>query len=374
MVTRLAHRYAQGVHSACAHTYAQTKDGDDLVQDKALSPGTRLTSWDVARKAGVSQSLVSRAFSGNGRVAAETREHILKVAADLGWQPNALARSMVSGDTPLVAIVTSRLGYAWRAQVMSRLLEALDRLALRPLVFHARKDAGTDELLAEALSWQTKGVIVSVGSVTPEFAEALHKQGRFLVTLNRGADHEGAFSIATDNHRAGMHAATALTEDGARRPIMIAGPDDAWASRMRAAGYTDAMRQHGKRAVVWHYPDLSREYGKTAGARFLALPRLRRPDAVFAANDALALGFMDHLREFGVRVPDDVALIGFDDLPEASYTPYRLTTFRQPLEVMTDRIVDFVAERVAGRTPPTSADITYVPATFVPRATLRGDQ
>lgn len=322
----------------------------------------------------MSQSLVSRAFSGNGRVAAETREHILKVAADLGWQPNALARSMVSGDTPLVAIVTSRLGYAWRAQVMSRLLEALDRLALRPLVFHARKDAGTDELLAEALSWQTKGVIVSVGSITHEFAEALHKQGRFLVTLNRGADHEGAFSIATDNRRAGTHAATALIEDGARRPIMLAGPDDAWASRMRAAGYADGMEQHGKRAVVWHYPDLSREYGKTAAARLLALPRSRRPDAVFAANDALALGFMDHLRERGVHVPDDVALIGFDDLPEASYTPYRLTTFRQPLEVMTDRIVDFVAERVAGRTPPTSADIMYVPATFVPRATLRGDR
>ena len=99
-----------------------------------------VTSRDVAKAANVSQALVSRAFSGNGRIAAETRERILAVAAEIGWQPNALAAGMVTGDAPLVAVITTRLHFDWRAQVLSRLLKAFEEWHLKPLLFYAESD------------------------------------------------------------------------------------------------------------------------------------------------------------------------------------------------------------------------------------------
>ena len=148
-----------------------------------------VTSRDVARAADVSQALVSRAFSGNGRIAEDTRERIFRVAAEIGWQPNALAASMVTGDAPLVAVITTRLSFDWRAQVLSRLLKAFEDRNLKPIIFYAERDEEVDRLLAETISWRTRGVVVTAGTVRPERAEAILSRGQFLAALNRPANH-----------------------------------------------------------------------------------------------------------------------------------------------------------------------------------------
>lgn len=301
-----------------------------------------VTSRDVAKAANVSQALVSRAFSGKGRIAAATRERILAVAAEIGWQPNALAASMVTGDAPLVAVITTRLHFDWRAQVLSHLLKAFEERHLKPLLFYAERDDQVDRLLGETISWRTRGVIVTTGTIGRDRADAILSRGQFLAALNRPANHAGAFSVATDNPRGGAMAASLLAADGRRRFLVLGGPQGGWANTLRTKGFVDAMQEHGIAPLVWNNPIMSIEAGKDCAARFLDLPPRQRPDAVFSTNDAMALGFIDGLRSTGLLIPGDVAVVGFDNLPASSWTPYQLTTFEQPLDEMVGRVLDHV--------------------------------
>ncbi|MET3901122.1 DNA-binding LacI/PurR family transcriptional regulator [Devosia sp. UYZn731] len=293
-----------------------------------------VTSRDVARAANVSQALVSRAFTGNGRIAAATRERILKVAAELGWHPNALAASMVTGDAPLVSVITTRLSFDWRAQVLSHLLKAFEKWHLQPLLFYADNDDEVDRLLGETISWRTRGVVVTAGVITPARAEAILSRGQFLAALNRPGNHPGAFSIATDNPAGGGQAASLLLAEGRQRFLVLAGPEDSWASSRRVAGFVEALAAAGHRPLVWHNDEMTVDAGQACAACLLALPAQQRPDAVFSTNDAIALGFIDGLRADGPKLPAELSLIGFDNLPASSWAPYRMTTFEQRLDVM----------------------------------------
>lgn len=305
----------------------------------------RVTSRDVAQAARVSQAMVSRAFSGNGRIAPETRERILRIAAEIGWRPNALAASMVTGDAPLVSVITTRLSFDWRAQVLSHLLKAFEEQHVQPLLFYAESDAEVDRLLAETMRWRTRGVVVTAGVVPPARADAILSRGQFLAALNRPGNHPSAFSIATDNPLGGMQAAQVLRAEGRQRFLALAGPKGVWASDRRVEGFVRALDDGNELPQVWHNGTMSTEAGKACAARFLALPTAERPDAVFSTNDAIALGFIDGLRNSGVEIPDQLSLIGFDNLPSSSWTPYGLTTFEQPLDAMVLAMLDHINRR-----------------------------
>ena len=300
------------------------------------------TSRDVAKAANVSQALVSRAFSGNGRIAPETRDRILKVAAEIGWRPNALAASMVTGDAPLVSVITTRLSFDWRAQVLSHLLKAFEARHLQPLLFYADSDREVDRLLAETISWRTRGVVVTAGTVLEERAEAILSRGQFLAALTRPGNHPGAYSIATDNPAGGTQAAEVLLAEGRQRFLVLAGPEDSWASSRRVEGFLARLRQAGIEPAVWHSANMTIEAGKECAGRVLDMGLAARPDAVFSTNDALALGFIDGLRGSGIAIPGELSIIGFDNLPASSWTPYQLTSFEQPLDAMVQGVLDHI--------------------------------
>ncbi|WP_375451408.1 LacI family DNA-binding transcriptional regulator [uncultured Devosia sp.] len=299
-----------------------------------LSTAKAVTSRDVARAANVSQALVSRAFTGNGRIAADTRERILKVATEIGWHPNALAASMVTGDAPLVSVITTRLSFDWRAQVLSHLLKAFEQRRLQPLMFYADNDDEVDRLLGETISWRTRGVVVTAGAISPARAEAILSRGQFLAALNRPGNHPNAFSIATDNLAGGQQAASVLLAEGRQRFLVLAGPEDSWASSRRVAGFVSALERAGHRTLVWHNAEMTVDAGQACAVRLLDLAPGSRADAVFATNDAIALGFIDGLRADGPSLPSKLSLIGFDNLPASAWAPYRMTTFEQRLDVM----------------------------------------
>lgn len=341
---------------------------------------TRLvTSRHVAEAAQVSQAMVSRAFSGNGRIASETRERILRVAAEIGWRPNALAASMVTGDAPLVSVITTKLSFDWRAQVLSHLLKAFEMQHLQPLLFYAESDAEVDRLLAETIRWRTRGVVVTAGVVPLARADAILSRGQFLAALNRPGNHPQAYSIATDNPLGGRQAAAVLRAEGRTRFLALAGPEGSWASDRRVEGFAQALAETAGRPDVWHNDTMTPEAGKICAARWLALPPAARPDAVFSTNDAIALGFIDGLRQSSVRLPDDLSLIGFDNLPSSSWTPYCLTTFEQPLDAMVLGVLDHI-QRHGSDEPPArpsphrlGADgVLYCAPKLVVRTTTRG--
>lgn len=352
-----------------------------MARSKPSGPAS-LTSRDVARAANVSQALVSRAFSGNGRIAPETRDHILEVARQIGWQPNALARSMVTGDAPLVAMITTRINFDWRAQVLSHLLKAIQEWHLKPLLFYAENDDEVDRLLGDTIGWRTRGVIVTAGAIAAHRAEAILSRGQFLAALNRPANHPDAFAIATNNSAGGATAARLLLEEGRRRFLVLAGQPHSWASSVREKGFVGEVATHGEKPAVWYNDTMTVEAGSACARRFLELPPTQRPDAVFAANDALALGFLDGLRE-RVGIPDDLSLIGFDNLPAASWPPYCLTTFEQPLDEMVGRVVGYIdGHQQRDGEPPASgsrqepaADTTiYCTPKIILRSTTRARQ
>jgi DNA-binding LacI/PurR family transcriptional regulator len=348
------------------------------------SPASAATSRDVAKAANVSQALVSRAFSGNGRIAPETRDRILKVAAEIGWRPNALAASMVTGDAPLVSVITTRLSFDWRAQVLSHLLKAFEAWHLQPLLFYAESDREVDRLLAETISWRTRGVVVTAGVVPEARAEAILSRGQFLAALNRPGNHPEAFSIATDNPVGGAQAAAVLLGEARGRFLALAGPEDSWASSRRVDGFVDGLRDAGHQPMVWHNATMTTEAGLACAARLLALPPNDRPDAVFSTNDAIALGFIDGLRGSGMTIPTDLSIIGFDNLPASAWTPYQLTSFEQPLDAMVEGVLDHIhahqQPEAAGPAMPSEAHrlgvdgVIYCAPRLVVRQTTRGLQ
>jgi len=340
------------------------------------SSSHKVTSRDVARAAKVSQAMVSRAFTGNGRIAEETRDRILAAAAEIGWRPNALAASMVTGDAPLVSVITIRLSFDWRAQVLSHLLKAFEEQHLQPLLFYAESDEEVDRLLAETIRWRTRGVVVTAGVVPAARAEAILSRGQFLAALNRPGNHPDAFSIATDNPLGGSQAASVLSEEGRQRFLALGGPQGSWASDRRIEGFVDGLAGRSAGVEVWHNDTMSVEAGKACAARWLALPARQRPDAVFSTNDAIALGFLDGLRGSEALIPEQLSLIGFDNLPSSSWTPYGLTTFEQPLDAMVQGVLDHIDAHSApiGRPDPDTPPHRLGPdgvRYYAPRLVLR---
>jgi DNA-binding LacI/PurR family transcriptional regulator len=221
------------------------------------------------------------------------------------------------------------------------LLDALQQNGLKPLMFYAASDEQVDALMSEALDWRTRGIIVAAGAIEPKRAAEVLDQGYFLAALNRSAHHPGAFSVATDNAAGGGEAAREFLADGRTRLLVVAGPEADWASSARTAGFLDALSPQGMTALVWN----------TAEMTNLSLPRGERPDAVFVTDDAMALGFIDGLRG-QVDIPEQLAIIGFDNLPAAAWAPYRLTTFEQPLDELVGQIVTYIGQH-DGQEPPT---------------------
>lgn len=309
-----------------------------------------VTSRDVALKANVSQALVSRAFSGKGRIAPATRERILGIAAEIGWSPNALAASMVTGDAPLVAVITAKLNASeWRTQVLSHLLGVFEAWHIKPILFYAESDDEVDRLLGETLNWRTRGVIVTAGEIKQSRADAILSKGQFLASLNRPAHHPGAFAVATDNALGGSLAADLLAQIGRGHLLVLAGPKESWASALRTEGFCRAAQARGVQTSIWHNDAMSIEAGKQSAQAYLALPADKRPGAVFATNDAMALGFIDGLR--GHDAAANLPVVGFDNLPVSAWTPYQLTTFEQPIGEMVDCVLKYIEWHQRGALP-----------------------
>lgn len=325
----------------------------------------KATSRDVARAANVSQTLVSRAFTGNGKIAAPTRKRIFEVAAELGWQPNALARSMVTGDAPLVAVITTGLQFDWRAQVLSRLLKAIQDWHLKPLLFYAENDEDVDQLLKDTLSWRARGVIVTAGVVRKQRASAILERGQFLAALNRPVNHRDGFSVATDNRYGGRTAAKLFLDQGRHKLLVLGGPSDGWATCLRTSGFVEAVSPERGQLNVWNNNSMTVEAGSACARRLLDLPACSRPDAVFATNDAMALGFLDGIRG-ALEVPRELALIGFDNLSASSWAPYQLTTFEQPLDKMVALVKAYIDRHQKG-------EPGHLPATLRPDNTRNSD-
>lgn len=324
------------------------------------------TSHDVAREAGVSQSVVSRAFSPNGKIAPATRQRVLSAAKKLGYHPNAFARSLVQQRTRIVGVLVARLDNHLYPRVLEELTAGLWAAGRQVMYFNFDDGGDIDGVLRTALQYRVEAMILASITLSSHMAETFYEAGVPVVLFNRRLDDPNVHSVACDNAGGGRLVADALLGAGHRRFAFVGGHPDTSTNQDRKGGFIAGLQAQGAGLLYALAKDYSYDWGRSAARSLFAQPE--PPDALFCAGDLIALGALDALRvDLGLRVPEDAAVVGFDDVQAASWGGYELSTVRQPIDRMIQETLALVAE---ARGNPAPRRVT-VPVTFVARGTTR---
>ena len=329
------------------------------------------TAQEVARLANVSQSAVSRTFTPGASVSEETRNKVMRAAKTLDYRPNALARSLITRRSRIIALVMSYLENQFYPLVIEKLSQKLQKQGYHVLMFISDQDEA-DAVLAEILQYQVDGIVMASTMLSSDLAKRCADSGVPVVLFNRVPDVTGCAqrstsSVTSDNYRGGRMVAELLLARGHCRVAFLAGLENSSTNLERERGFAEALHDVGARVyrrAVGHY---SFE-GAQAAMREL-FTEADFPDAVFVANDHMAIAAMDVLRiELGLRVPQDVSVVGFDDVPQAAWGSYRLTTVMQSVESMVAATVDLLHEQMQGDVQPRNV---IVPCRLVERDSVR---
>jgi DNA-binding LacI/PurR family transcriptional regulator len=303
-------------------------------QGSERPPTVRARAQDVARRAGVSQSAVSRALANLPGVSRETRARIVAIADELDYRPNALARGLITRRSGLLGIVVSGLGNPFLAEALDRLLRLLRDAGRQVMVFAAETGAEADAAAFELGRFRVDGCFVTSPHLPRPVAERFARLGpTVLLFTPQVPGLDAASSVAVGNRAAGAMVADHLAGRGHRRLAYLHGIAGAATDRDRFAGFAERLAALGLPPPATARGGFSYEGGAAAVAGLLALDA--RPTALFAANDLMAMGAVDAARHrLGLAVPGDLAVVGFDDAAPAAWPSYALTTVRQPVEAM----------------------------------------
>ncbi len=303
-----------------------------------------VSAKDVADRAGVSRSAVSRTFTPGASVSEETRRKVVEAAEALGYHVNHLARGLMRNESGLVCLIVSEIDTPYRANLiraLSRQLQNASKIAM--LINTDRPDKSVDDALRLAISYRADASIVLSGMPDKSITDLCVKSGQRLVLINRDEQREGALMINLHDREAARRAFIAFHRAGCRR-FAFANSDAGTPSLMaREEGFCQAAREHGIEVVVERFGATRYQSGVTLAQRLLT--REARPDAIFCANDLLACGVMDTARhQFKLAIPDDLCVAGFDDIEQASWASYQLTTFAQPVERIAEEAVAWLGQ------------------------------
>ena len=328
----------------------------------------KITSLDVARRAGVSQSAVSRVFTPGASASKKTIEKVRKAAEELGYRPNPLARAMITGKSRIIGLVVAYLENQFYPIALERLSRSLQAKGYHVLVFLAENaTAEVAPVMEDLIAYQVDGIVTASVTMTNELTNLCEAAGIPVVMFNRGQDDPRLSEVTSDNLAGGRAVANFLVAGGHERIAHIAGWQEASTGRDRARGFLEALADRGREPVAV----VDAKYDRDIAA---ALTRelfggADRPDAVFVGNDHMALAVMDTLRfELGLSVPEDVSVVGYDDVPIASWPAYDLTTIRQPVNRMVDATVDALLSRIEGDTAPRHI---LIPGPLIQRGSAR---
>lgn len=327
-----------------------------------------VTIYDIAERARVSIATVSRVLNEHPRVSPETRRRVFRVAEQLGYEPHASAQSLARQNTRLIAAVVPMMTSYFFMEVIRGLQDRLDESGYDLLVYASRSLDKVDGPLARALQRGRADGLLLVSTPLSEARARRLKAARAPVVLV-DSYHPDFDSVSVDNRKGGCLATQHLLDEGHRRIALVMPNAESVPAAERHAGHLDALRGAGVEpdpALVFASDDRAQHgYARWTGyelmQRVLTLPR--RPTAAFVAADVMALGALRAAREAGARVPEDLAVVGFDDIATSAYVG--LTTLRQPMYEMGKLAIEKLLRRLHDPQTPPSHTI------FAPRLVVR---
>lgn len=307
----------------------------------------KITSLQVAKLAGVSQSAVSRVFSGASASPA-TAEKVRKAAKQLGYRPNVLARAMITGKSRIIGLIVAYLDNQFYPEALERLSNALQAEGYHILIFTVPNTMdGIGEVVQDLMDYQVDGIIAASVSMSSSLTKLCDKAGIPVVLFNRGQPGSGLSSVTSANIKGAVTATKALIEAGHTRIAHIAGWEGSLTGRDRRRGFEDAMARAGLTPHAVIDGMFKRDIAASIARKLMTADP--HPDAIFVGNDHMAFAVMDEIRQMGFSIPDDVSIIGYDDVTLASWPAYDLTTVRQPVNRMVEATVETLLSLMNGQ-------------------------
>ena len=305
----------------------------------------RATSYDVARRAGVSQATVSRCFMPDSRVSPIVRRRIEEVANELGYRPNAIARSLITRRSNLVAIVISNLTNLYYPEVLSELSQGFSERGVRVLLFTLPRETEIDLVLEQVWQYRVDG-LVAAARLSPEQASEFERHCVPLVFFNRRLRAPNVSSVVCNQLQGVRALVGGLFAAGHRRFAVISGPRDSLVGQERLRGILLCLRKQGAASPVVVDGDFGYDGGVRAMHEIMKLSR-KPPDAIICTSDITAVGCIDAARyDFSIKVSEELSVASFDGVDPAHWRAYRLTTFRQPMHEMADAAVSILMDRI----------------------------
>ena len=309
----------------------------------------KVTSLEVAKLAGVSQSAVSRVFTPGASVSKKTHEKVRSAALKLGYRPNILARSLITGKSRIIGLVVSHLDNYFYPEALELLSNALQKKGYHVLVFMASKTSGNiDDVVDEILDYQVDAIILASIAMSSNLANRCVAAGVPVMLFNRSQDDDRFSTVTSDNFLGGQKVARFLIAGGHKRIGYIAGWEGASTQRDRETGFVEELKQQGMSLYAREVGNFNVDEARQATHKMFSGDKI--PDAVFVASDHMAFAVMDVLRfEIGLKIPEQVSVVGYDDVPVSSWPAYDLTTIRQPANRMVAETVSMILESIENK-------------------------
>ena len=302
----------------------------------------RVTSIEVAKRAGVSQATVSRAFNPNSKMQDKTRKKVFDAAKELNYTPDAIARSMSSNKTDIIAVIMKNPTNPFYAKILTSFSNAFQKYNKQILFFNLEDEKNSDAVMQQVLQYRVDAILLTSSPISFDWIDNCAQFDIPVLLFNRFSNNHNVTAVCCDNVEAGRHCADYLIKKGYTQFAYIGSIEDVSTSIDRQKGFLDRLQEQGFTVCDTYKCTFSYEAGQQI-MRDILSHKTKKYDAIFCANDLIAAGCMDVARyEYNLHLPKDLAIIGFDNIDLSAYPSYNLTTFIQPLEDMIKKTVHLI--------------------------------
>jgi LacI family transcriptional regulator len=341
----------------------------DSIQKEVLPMTTGPSVKDVAALAQVSVGTVSNVLNRPEQVTPEKRKRVQAAITQLGFVRNESARSLRSGSSRSVGMLVLDVRNPFFTDVALGAEDVAESHRHSFILANSSEDARREQTYLDLFEEQrVQGILITPFSDVLERLEAMHARGIPSVLVDRLAGSKDFCSVSVDDVAGGRAAAEHLIASGARRPAFVGGPFTLQQVSDRHAGALAAVEAAGLTLQAFETPNLKFDRGRQIGDLIGDLRQSKRPDAVFAANDQLALGLLQSFTAAGIRVPDEIAIIGFDDIDFASQSSIPLSSVRQPRQLIGERAAQLLFDEIENPKGHEHQQIVFTPELVIRRS------